>query len=181
MKVILKAKQIPIQIVNRVNIVKRFSFALLVFSILSLVACRVEKQFLRYHDVEQKVGEATLQVRLVGTSYSKGGLAVGAPYRLFLSIYPSVDEVDLLSMQLLNPDGELVKSFEAVELIREAAYEKEGDFLFMEKGSLDVGYEDYVLVVDSKGALSEEPIRVRLIRNETRRRESDWWTQSSSI
>jgi hypothetical protein len=160
---------------------KRFTFALLVLSLLSLAACGVEKQFLRYHDVEKEVGGVKLQVRLVGTPYSKGALAVGAPYRLFLSIYPGIDKVDSLSIQLLNLDGELVRSFEGVELTREAAYKKEGDFLFMEESSLDIGYEDYVLVVDSKGALSQQPIRMHLIRNETHRRESDWWTQNSSI
>jgi hypothetical protein len=153
---------------------------ILALACLSIVGCFQKREYLRYIDVVKQVGEVETQVRLIGEYHSDGKVAVGQPYKLFISFYPASDDLDRLNIRLTSIDGDNEREFKSVRVKREKAFEKDGDFQFISIDNLELPYVDYFIDLDTNiDALDYTGIPLK--RDPSSKKENSWWSKASSI
>ena len=144
----------------------------------------IEKDFNRYHKATASLKslEVEVTVRLMGTSRSYGTVAVGSPYTLFVSIYPELDDLVLLSVDLIAVNE--TKAFhreEKIPLLKEKVYGKEGNFLYYSKVFDEMEYKDYILNLSFYVGDKFYALSLDIERDHSVRREFNLWRRLSSV
>lgn len=163
------------------NDMRQIIIILISVSFFSGCEAKIYDSYLVMPKVSQ-IMKSELTPRFLGTSYSSGKIAVGAPYELFVSIYPAIDGIDINQIKLVDAQGtEVLKNPPDLNLEKEKAHGKEGLFQYIKVSGLDLTKDFYTLEIFAEKDEEFFKLTFSISKKSEKNLETDWWRRSSSI